>query len=223
MENEKENKQSLDNEKAQPDSPLVVHKESDASYQPEPAGDGMTATHEESALDAPTIERHRYKKKKKSHKGAYSLLLLLVAAVAVCAALYFTGTFDFGLASKETTVQTTTKKSYTTQPVNRFEGIITVKGTYLFFEGTEVDGISGLIQEIKYLDEGTQFTVQDENADSNFLNYQVLKTLSDYGIKYKITHVVSSGLESKYETTAAPEKTTKKNKANKNQTSKAKD
>lgn len=199
---EKENEKEM-----QLDSPLIVHKEGDASYQPQPAEDGMTATHTEDELDAPTIERHRFKKKKKSHKGAYALILVLVAAVAVCAALYFTGTFDFGLGHEQTT-EKTTKKSYTTQQVNKFEGIITVKGTYLFFEGTEIDGISGLTNAIKYLDEGTHFVIQDENADSNFLNYEVLKTLSEYGIQYDITHVVSSGLISKYETTtAAPEPT----------------
>ena len=86
-------------------SPLIVHKEGDASYQPDAVEDGMTATHTEDELEAPTIERHRFRKKKKNHKGAYVLILLLVAVVAVCAALYFTGTYDFGLKPKETSTQ----------------------------------------------------------------------------------------------------------------------
>lgn len=51
-------------------SPLIVHKEGDASYQPDAVEDGMTATHTEDELEAPTIERHRFRKKKKNHKGA---------------------------------------------------------------------------------------------------------------------------------------------------------
>ena len=53
------------------------------------------------------------------------------------------------------------------------------------------------------MDKGTKFIVQDENADSNFLNFEVLSMLSDYGMEYDITHIVSSGLLSKYETTSA--------------------
>lgn len=207
----------MDNEKndLQLDSPLVVHKESDASYQPVQDVNGMTATHTEDELDAPTIERHRFKKKKKSGKGGYIFLLIIVAAVAVCSALYFTGTYDFGI-HKETTTEETTRKSYTTQQVNKFEGIITVKGTYIFFEGSEVDGIEGLTREIKYLDPGTKFAVQDENADSNFLNYEILPLLADYQISYEVTHIVSSGLTSKYEKTTA--KTTSATKATEKKT-----
>ena len=198
----------MDNEKndLQLDSPLVVHKESDASYQPVQDVNGMTATHTEDELDAPTIERHRFKKKKKSKKGGYIFLLIIVAAVAVCSALYFTGTYDFGI-HREATTEESTRKSYTTEQVNKFEGIITVKGTYIFFEGEEVDGIEGLTREIKYLDPGTKFTVQDEKADSNFLNYEILPLLAEYKISYEVTHIVSSGLTSKYEKTTAAKAT----------------
>lgn len=183
-------------------SPLIVHKEGDASYQPNTVEDGMTSTHTEDELEAPTIERHRFRKKKKSHKGAYVLILLLVAAVAVCAALYFTGTYDFGLKPKETTTQAA-KTADTTQETTNYDHVITVKGTYLFYEGQEVDGVEGLIAAIKYEPEGSTFTVQDENANSNFLNNNVLSTLSLYKMNYNITHIVSSGLTSKYETTKA--------------------
>lgn len=181
-------------------SPLIVHKEGDASYQPDAVEDGMTATHTEDELEAPTIERHRFRKKKKNHKGAYVLILLLVASVAVCAALYFTGTYDFGLKPKETTTQAA-KTEDTTQETTNYDHVITVKGTYLFYEGQEVDGVEGLIAAIKYEPAGSTFTVQDENANSNFLNNNVLSTLSLYKMNYKITHIVSSGLTAKNETT----------------------
>ena len=53
------------------DSPLVVHKKDDASYQ-ETAGEiSMSATHtDEESGDTPTLERQRFKKKKK--KSYYS-------------------------------------------------------------------------------------------------------------------------------------------------------
>lgn len=64
-------------------------------------------------------------------------------------------------------------------------------------------GIDGLTREIRYLDAGTQFVVQDDDADDTFLNEEVLPLLSDYGIDVtEVRYVVSSGLTSKYETNA---------------------
>lgn len=178
------------------DSPLVVHKKSDASYQETAAEVTMSATHtDDDSSDAPTLERHRFRKDKKKKKWPYGFLVLVAIAMVVLCALFYSDVIP--LREKETT--TTTTRSYTTQPVNEFEGIITVKGTYIFFEGEELDGIQELVKEIKYLDEGTKFVIQDENADSNFLNYEVLSNLSLYNIDYEITHIVSSGLKSKYE------------------------
>lgn len=181
------------------DSPLVVHKKDDASYQ-ETAGEiSMSATHtDEESGDTPTLERHRFRKKKKKKKAPYIILVLVAVAAAVICALIYNGIIP--VTPNETT--STTRKSYTTQQENKFEGIITVKGTYIFFEGEEVDGINGLEDEIKYLDEGTSFVIQDENAESNFLNFEVLDVLTRYNIKYEVTHIVSSGLVSKYETTS---------------------
>lgn len=186
------------------DSPLVVHKKDDASFQ-ETAGEvTMSATHtDEESADMPTLERHRFKKKKKKKKAPYFIIALLAVAVAVICALIYNGVIPVG--QEETTAST--RKSYTTQAENEFKDIITVKGTYIFFEGEEVDGIKGLESEVKYLDEGTTFVVQDENADSNFLNFEVLAILTQYNIKYEVTHIVSSGLVSKYETTAAASQT----------------
>lgn len=183
------------------DSPLVVHKESDASYQETASEMTMNSTHSEEEEDSlPTLERHRFKKKKKN-KGP---LWVVIAVIAVVAAVLLAVNYSGILNDDKDATEPTTKKSYITQQANKFEGIITVKGTYIFVEGKEVDGISGLEREIKYLDAGTKFIIQDENADSNLLNQQdgILSTLSKYNIEYEITHIVSSGLMSKYETTA---------------------
>lgn len=190
------------------DSPLVVHKKDDASFQETANEVTMSATHtDEESADTPTLERHRFKKKKKKSKAPYVILALAAIAAAVICVLVYNDVIPIG--KPETTA--TTKKSYTTQQVNEFEGIITVKGTYIFFEGTEVDGLRGLEKEIKYLEKGTKFVVQDENADSNFLNFDVLSLLSQYSIDYEIKHIVSSGLIAEYEkmstTTFAAKKT----------------
>lgn len=189
-----------DNERLE--SPLVVHKASDASYK-ETANDvDVDITHIET--EEATLERHRFKKEKKKSKAPVVVCVLLV--IAVCLGSYFY--FVKGINFKKTKDDTTTVPSstaYYTPDENKFEGIITVKGSYLFFEGEEINGIEDLISEIKYLDEGTSFIVQDECADSTFLNEEVLTTLTNYGMTYEVKYVISSGLMSRYETTAAPE------------------
>lgn len=181
------------------DSPLVVHKKDDASYQETAREFDMNATHtDDESGDVPTLERHRFRKEKKSHKGVWFLFALIAVAVAVVCALFYSGKLSF----KEPETTAKPERTYVTEEENKFEGIIVIKGTYIFFEGEEVDGISGLEREIKYLDKGTKFVVQDENADSNFLNLDVLSLLSKYEINYEITHIVSSGLMSKYEVVA---------------------
>lgn len=179
------------------DNPLIVHKESDASYQETASEVSMSFTHTEDDSDMPTLERHRFKKTKKKKKWPWILVGVIAVVVAACVALYYNGYFK--TESNDTT--TTTRKSYTTQAVNEYEGIITVKNTYIFFEGKEVDGIQGLIKEIKYLDPGTYFVVQDEKADSNFLNFDVLPILEQYNIKYDVKYVASSGLMAEKELT----------------------
>lgn len=179
-----------------PDSPLVVHKKDDASYQETAREFDMNSTHtDDESGDVPTLERHRFRREKKSHKGVWFLFALIAVAVAVLSALFYSGKLSF----KEPETTTKPERTYVSQEENKFEGIIVIKGTYVFFEGEEVDGINGLERKIKYLDKGAKFTVQDENADSNFLNLDVLSLLSKYEINYDITHIVSSGLISKYE------------------------
>ena len=201
------------------DSPLIVHKKDDASYQETATEFDMSATHtDDEGDDVPTLERHRFRKEKKSKKGVWVLITLIAVAVAVVCALFYSGVLPPG---KEHVTTTKPERTYTTAQVNEFKGIITIKGTYIFFEGTEVDGLSGLEREIKYLDKGTKFIVQDEDADSNFLNFDVLSLLSQYGIDYDIKHIVSSGLESKYETTKAPEASKTKAEATKQESTQA--
>ncbi|MCM1285228.1 MAG: hypothetical protein NC213_06770 [Acetobacter sp.] len=190
------------------DSPLVVHKESDASYQDITSDMEMNSTHGDENEDLPTLERHRFKKKKKSKKGIWFVVIVIAIFVGVACAVHYSGVLNQQKASTEPTA----KKSYTTQAENKFKGVIVVKGSYIFFEGTEIDGINGLEKEIKYLDKNTKFTIWDEDADTNLLNDQngVLSTLSRYDIQYEITHKVSSGLKSKYETTTTSTTTSKK-------------
>ncbi len=184
----------IDDKEKKLDSPLVVHKESDASYL-DTAGTveiESTHTYEE---ERPTLERHRFKKEKKKSPLPY-IIIIIVIIVAVVVGLYFGGVFS---KNNEETTEHTTKSSYTTTEENKFKGIITIKGTYIFFEGEEVDGIKGLERCIKYLDEGTHFIIQDENADSTFLNDDVISLLQQYNIDYEIKYIVSSGLVSQYE------------------------
>ncbi len=178
------------------DSPLVVHKVTDASYRETENIVDVNITHIEE--ETATLERHRFKKEKKSSKWPV-IITFLVVVIAVFCYLYFSGTIG-NFAGNETTTAPVSENY--TLPENPYEGIITVKGTYIFFEGEEVDGIEGLTREIRYLDAGTQFVVQDDDADDTFLNEEVLPLLSDYGIDVtEVRYVVSSGLTSKYETT----------------------
>lgn len=180
------------------DSPLIVHKKSDASYQETASEVAMSSTHtDEEGADTATLERHRFRKEKKKRKWPFVLLVLIVIAVGVLCALKYGGVLN--IIPKETTTQPPSTSNYVTQAENKFEGVIVVKGTYIFFEGNEVDGLEGLEREIKYLDAGTSFEIWEEKADSNFLNFEVLTLLSQYDIKYEITHKVSTGLVSKYE------------------------
>ena len=189
------------------DRPLVVHKSDDASYSENTYDDGMSATHFDDETDEPvTLERHRFKKEKKSHKGVWFLLALIAIGVSVLCGLFYSGKLSL---DKEPSTTAKPERTYSTEEQNEFDGIITVKSTYVFFEGTEVDGLKGLENEVKYLEKGTKFIIQVEgDTDNDFLNYEVLTMLSGYGIDYEIKHIVSSGLKSKYETTSSTTTTT---------------
>lgn len=179
------------------DSPLVVHKETDASYEENNTELDVNITHIDE--DTATLERHRFKKVKKKSKAPYVICAVLIIA-AVLAGLYFGGVIPNFFDKGETTVPVSDNSESTTEE-NRFKGIITVKGTYLFFEGKEINGTEELISEIKYSDENTSFIIQDENADSTFLNDEILPVLTSYNIQYEVKYIVSSGLMSVNETT----------------------
>lgn len=178
------------------DSPLVVHKVTDASYHEISSEVDVDATHVEE--ETATLERHRFRKEKKSSKLPV-IITFIVILVAVFCYLYFSGSLaGIGLGTAVTTTEAETD-SYTVEE-NPYEGIITVKGTYIFFEGTEINGIEGLQREVRYLDSGTSFVVQDENADATFLYEEILPLLEEYDIEYEVKYIVSSGLTSQYET-----------------------
>lgn len=187
------------------DAPLVVHKKSDASYQDGGINVDMSETHIEEEKK-PTLERHRFKKdpNKKSNKAPVAILIIVIIAVAFCA-LYFTGNISFGnknatKATTETTTETTTSLE------EAYAGTIVIKGTYIFVDAQEVDGIEGLQEALKYTDKSTTaYKIIDEDADSNFLNNDVLPLLLDMGFYDKNTEIVHqgyTGLMAAEETTA---------------------
>lgn len=183
------------------DSPLIVHKVTDASYQEMASEVSVDFTHSDDEGTA-TLQRHRYRKVKKPKKWPYVLIAIVVAVIVLVTTLYFTGVIKKPNFGKE---KETASTGYVSETENRFAGIITVKNTYIFFEGKEIDGVADLINEVKYLDPNTKFVIQDEKADETLLNQEILPTLDSYNIKYEVKYVVSSGLESKHETTVAPE------------------
>lgn len=78
---------------------------------------------------------------------------------------------------------------------------------YIFVDGTEVDGIQGLTESLKYLDksttayeiiiEGTQNSYESSYYNSDILG--CLTQLGFYGDDTKVEHVESTGLMSKDE------------------------
>ena len=176
------------------DSPLIVHKVTDASYIDTAVKVDVEYTHGEEGNS--TLERHRFKKVKKKKKWPYFIMLAVIIVAAVCA-FYFRGAKS---PAENKTTEPTVQESFTFSVEDRFNNVITVKGTYIFFEGNEVEGLNGLEKEIKYLDKKTVLTVQDESADQLFLGEEILPMLDSYGIKYEIKFIISSGLKSQYET-----------------------
>ncbi len=184
------------------DSPLVVHKKGDYSYEEKTDDYEMNETH--TGEERPTLKRHRFKKEKKKSKLPYVIITLIVILAAVFAALYYTGNITFG--PKETTTKPTTE-STTEDLLVKYKGTIVVKGTYIFVDGKEVNGIEGLQDALKYEDPSPtayEIIVEDENTE--FLNLEVLALLEDMGFFKKgsqVTHLDKTGLMAAAETTAA--------------------
>ena len=179
------------------DSPLIVHKETDASYH-ETANIDVISTTNKAEENETNLVRHRFRKKKKKSKAPYFILLIVIIVSVLCG-LYFSGV----IGNKErNTTEPATNKTYAEVPENRFEGIITVKGTYIFFEGEEVEGTADLERTLKYLDKGTTFVIQDEDAEQVLLYQEIIPLLDKYEINHEEPkYIISSGLHSKYEKT----------------------
>lgn len=198
------------------DNPLVVHKKGDASYEEDTSAYEMNQTHNEETK--PTLERHRFKKDPSKKGSNLSVILLIIIIFAgIFAGLYFTGNLPLkkGDDAAQTTAETVEE---TTDIAEKYIGKIVIKGTYIFVDGKEVDGIEGLQNSIKYEDASTTaYEIIDEHADADFLNYDVLPLLSDmqfFGDDTVITHIEKTGLMASEETTqpqtttSAPETTT---------------
>lgn len=179
------------NETERLDSPLVVHKETDESYY----GTGVVltdATHD-SQESAPTIERHRFQKDKKEKTNKFPIVLMIVILIAAAAAavLIKFDVINIDLQSRE---KSTADASVSSEAENPFKNTITVQGMYIFYEGIQMQDIYALQKQIQYLPQSTELTVQDENANSDLLNYNVMPLLQSLGLNYTVTYVKSTGL-----------------------------
>jgi hypothetical protein len=184
------------------DSPLVVHKKSDASYQADASAIDMNETHAEES--GPTLRRHRFKKENNKKSKGLIWVAVIVILAGVFAGLYYTGNISFtNNASVKSTNKSTTK--VTTSIQEKYADTIVVKGSYIFVNGTEVDGIEGMMDALKYIDASpTAFTIIDEHANSTILNDNVLPILQDLGFYDEstvITHVQDTGLMAAAENT----------------------
>lgn len=203
-------------EKDKLDSPLVVHKKSDASYEETASEISMHETHIDD--EGPTLERHRFRKtkKNKNSKGLVFIIIIVVIA-AVFTALYFTGNITFDKKETSSVSSTSSTTESTTNLKDEYQNTIVIKNTYIFVNGDEVNGIEGLQSAIKYdTPNPLAYKIIDENANSDFLNYEVLSILEKMGFYNEstvITHIESTGLIAKEETTTkAVKKKSKKSK-----------
>ncbi len=179
-----------------PDSPLVVHKKGDASYEDNIDQYEMNSTHV--GEERPTLERHRFRKEKKKSKAPIIIIIILVILAAVFAGLYYSGNITFN--GGETTAASTTAatESTTEDIVAKYKGTIVIKGTYIFVDGVEVNGIEGLQNALKYEDPNpTAYEIIVEDENTGFLNNEVLAILESMGFfteDTKVTHLDKTGL-----------------------------
>ena len=195
----------INEEKPELDNPLVVHRKGDASYKENANPVQMNETHTEDK--GVTLRRHRFRKEKKSHGGLIAVLVIIVILAGAFSALYFTGNIRF-LNSETTTKKSVSTTEATTSNEEAYQGTIVIKNTYIFVNGVEVNGIQGLQKALEYEEKSTTaFTIIDEDANSDFLNYEVLQILQQmgfYGEDTVITHKESTGLIAEAETTTLP-------------------
>ncbi len=205
-----ENEEIVTQEPEKLDNPLVVHKKGDASYEESAVAVEMNETHTDD--DSPTLTRHRFRKKRKSHGPLIAVLVIIVILAGAFSALYVTGNISFLNNNKTTKAKKTTTTEATTSIEDMYKGTIVVKDTYVFVDGTEVKGTEGLQKALEYEDKSTTaYTIIDEGANSDFLNFEVLQILEQMGFYGKdtvITHKAKTGLIAEAETTTLPPETT---------------
>lgn len=194
--------QQAKEELEQLESPLIVHKITDASYQETASDVVMAETHAED--DGPTLVRHRFRKEQKKGSGAWKIVLvLLVICASVFAGLYYGGVIDFSKEVQTTKAESTTEPTTTLEEA--YQGKIVLKGTYLFVDGVEVNGIEGLQNALKYEDPSpTAYEIVKENANANYLNNEVIPLLMQMGFYDEttvISTIVSTGLMAEAEQT----------------------
>lgn len=187
------------------ESPLIVHKKSDASYEDTASALEMSETHTDESR--PTLKRHRFKKAPKKKGRWIAPLFILVVIAAVFAGLYYSGSLDF--SKEKTTAHKTEATTETTTSIQQaYQGKILVKGTYIFVDGIEVGGIEGLQNALKYVDPSpTAYEIVKENENSDFLNNDILPIMQEMGFYDEttvITNVASSGLMAQEEMTTLP-------------------
>lgn len=175
------------------DSPLVVHKESDASYNGCPNFDLMNKTAIDENDTAPSIERHRFKKKKKNpNKNKIITIVLLVVLVAVCVGV----TVHFVNDSKSNENKNSVTAEETTKSLSEvFKNTITVQGTTIYYEVEVIDNVVELESNIKFLPKDTQIIIQNEHADSDFFeSVKEVVLQCEFEKEPKVEFIQSSGL-----------------------------
>lgn len=187
------------------ESPLIVHKKSDASYEDNASAFEMNETHTEEAR--PTLKRHRFKKEQKKKNRWVGPLFIIVVICAVFAGIYYSGGINVS-KEKTTTFPAETTTETTTSIQEAFQGKILLKGTYIFVDGYEVNGIEGLQNALKYVDPSpTAYEIVKENANADFLNNDILPLMQQMGFYDEttvITNVATSGLMAQEEMTVPP-------------------
>lgn len=183
------------------ESPLIVHKKSDASYEDTASSQEMSETHTEE--ERPNLIRHRFRKdKKKKNHWALPIIIIVVAA-AVFTGLYFSGILS-PQKEERTTADTNSSAETTTTLQQAYEGKIVIKNTYIFVDGVEVNGIEGLQNALKYVDPSpTAYEIVKEDANADFLNNDVLPLMLDMGFYDESTVIsttASTGLIAQEET-----------------------
>lgn len=184
------------------DSPLVVHKKTDSSYQANASELELNETHEEN--EDKTLERHRFKKEKKENKATPIILIVLIV-ICVFVALYFTGVIGNRNANNQENSSANSTSEVVTSIQDKYKNTIVIKGTYIFVDGYEVDGIEGLQSAIKYEDKSpTRYKIIQENIDESYYNNEILPILTQQGFYDKSTEISvvhSTGLMAEAETT----------------------